>query len=590
MTKSGGLESYYDHELTGSQINAVKKLDDFIFSQNNCFILKGYAGTGKTYLIKGLCKYLGELPAKFNIMTPTGRAARVITGKTGYRANTIHRSIYSLDTSEINSYYSENSGRLKYFYNIKENSSVSSFYIIDEASMISDRYSETDLFRFGSGYLIKDLISFVNPFMNKIIFIGDPAQLPPVQSLFSPALSKFTLEDNFGLSIVEVEMDDVIRQDKESGILENATNIRNKINKGNFSKINLVNDNKDFSIIKQNDVLDKFIEINSDDNIDETVIIVNSNKKVQYYNELVREHYFPHNRAICPADRVILVHNAYNYEIDLFNGETADVIWVDDEIESRQIQVFIDGETRNVILAFRDVTLEFTEPDGNKKQISCKIFEPLLYKPERDIDMFEMRALYIDFKSRCRMYDPNSEPGILNIKQDEYLNCLRIKFAYSITCHKAQGGEWDVAIIDLSSAMGYRTEEWFRWAYTAITRCKSQAFIINPPLFKSKNNNSSSKVSDEIPLLKKAIKRQKNKKDPKIKIRKIAEELSGKIILRNISLPFCERYFFDDSGEWINIWYSEENKISLVDKSPDSSSEIIAEAFTRLELLTGQKI
>ena len=227
-------------------------LSDFLESETPCFILKGYAGTGKTFILNGIADYLNSLSISFGIMAPTGRAAQIVTKKSGFFAQTIHRGIYAMDKTKEYKRVSENGSISKGIYTeIKDSRTMAAVYLIDEASMISDNYSEFDYFRYGSGYLLKDLIEFSKLDYNKIIFIGDSAQLPPVNSEESPALSKKYLKKHYKVKSIDFELTDVVRQEEESGILENATEIRNSIRREDFSNLNISLNYSDMKAVKK---------------------------------------------------------------------------------------------------------------------------------------------------------------------------------------------------------------------------------------------------------------------------------------------------------------------------------------------------
>ena len=238
--------NHFQHiTLTSDQRNALEKLSAFLESEDRVFILQGYAGSGKTTLLKGFVEYLQSLEKKFQLMAPTGRAAKVINQKTDLESTTIHKGIYSFEElQEIEKGEDENNVSFLYQYKIRNNPEVHvSVLIVDEASMVSDRLSQGEFFRFGSGHLLRDLIDYGriedSTTSSKIIFIGDPAQLPPVGMNFSPALDTKYLSETYKVSVSQVEMKEVKRQDANNGILISATKIRQCLTSGYFNDFDL---------------------------------------------------------------------------------------------------------------------------------------------------------------------------------------------------------------------------------------------------------------------------------------------------------------------------------------------------------------
>ena len=223
-------DTFSTYTLTNGQYRLLDELEKFLSDNSTCFLLKGYAGTGKTFMMKGLTDFLTETKRRFIIAAPTGRAAKVISQKTEHKAYTIHKTIYSSkDLKEFKT--KDGTETFKFFYEVKHNEDPNNtIYIIDEASMLSDVYSEGEFFRFGSGHLLKDMLEYINFDNNvhnkKIIFIGDDAQLPPVNMNSSPALDGKYLQENYNLVSSEYELTEVVRQKAESGILKNATQLR----------------------------------------------------------------------------------------------------------------------------------------------------------------------------------------------------------------------------------------------------------------------------------------------------------------------------------------------------------------------------
>lgn len=483
--------NHFKHlNLSPGQEEALTKLETFLDSSAQVFMLKGYAGSGKTTIIKGLVEYLNTIEKDFALMAPTGRAAKVIREKTGHDAYTIHKSIYSyqdmVEIEEGNSFF--------YYYKIRNNVDVAGkIFIIDEASMLSDAKSEGEFFRFGSGHLLSDLISYTRAahenVHSKIIFVGDPCQLPPVGDNSSKAFDDAYLTEKFNLTSEETEMKEVKRQGGESGILKAAGKIRKSISSGFFNDFDLRSNGKDIFNPTYESFLDTWQNAESP-----KIIIASKNKTCLDLNLQIRERRFGNaNLPVQKSDIVIMGGN--NYRKGIFNGEFAVINEVSDSVTQRTIA--LRGKDP-VILTWRDVELVFPDAESSNKIVKGKMLENFLYgdnflKPE------ETQALYVDFTSQHKGLKPKTEEFKEAIMQDEYFNCLLMKYGYAVTCHKAQGGEWDNVFTvwdndninnfdcytDKQRRAGKTNQGFYRWAYTAITRSSKTLFVLNPPFFNS---------------------------------------------------------------------------------------------------------
>lgn len=496
--------SIFDHfkhlNLSQGQEMALNKLEAFLDGPAQVFMLKGYAGSGKTTILQGLVDYLSAAEKNFALMAPTGRAAKVIREKTGQDASTIHKNIYSYDEMvEINegdSFY--------YYYKIRNNMDVAGkIFIVDEASMISDAKSEGEFFRFGSGHLLSDLITFTRvaqPNVNsKIIFVGDPCQLPPVGDDSSKAFEASYLKEHFNLSSEETEMKEVKRQSDDSGILNAAAKIRKSISAKYFNDFNLRSNGMDIINPTFESFLDTWQEAASP-----KIIIASKNKTCLDLNLQIRERRF--GNSDLPAQKSdIVIMGGNNYRKGIFNGEFA----VINEVGDIPIQRTIPSKGKTpVTLYWRDVELVFPDSESNNKIVKGKLLENFLYgdnylKPE------ETQALYVDFTTRHKDLKPKTDEFKEAIMHDEYFNCLLMKYGYAVTCHKAQGGEWDNVFTvwdndnmegfncftDKQRRAGKTNQDFYRWAYTAITRASKTLYALNPPFF---NSYSTMVFIDEI--------------------------------------------------------------------------------------------
>lgn len=469
---------------TSDQQKAFQALDEFLDSPERCFLLKGYAGTGKTTITKIIAEYIEHKKLVPILLAPTGRAARILQNKTGYKGRTIHSGIYNMDDLDEIEISVGDKKQYKYRYNLnKANENVTEVYLIDEASMISDKISEQDFYIFGSGILLKDVLEYISPWnkarKNKIIFIGDPAQLPPVTDSVSGALSALYLKEKYNMHVREYEMTSVVRQEEGSGILQFANYIRERLF-GAVSKIKfeINTELNDISIINPEEVAELYRRLNPELKVNETVIINYSNKDARDYNLLIREKYFQNIYQIGAGDLLMINQNNYNYDVPLLNGTMVKVTNVSPvPLLRTNIPSFtITGEECRVSLKFRSISILL---EGFDQELECLILEDLLYSEKSQLAYEEHIALYIDFKIRFPHLKPKTKEFIDTLRGDPYFNALRVKYGYAITCHKAQGGEWESVIINLGLSAGRQSDFFNRWLYTAVTRAEKKLYIFN---------------------------------------------------------------------------------------------------------------
>ncbi len=482
--------------LTNDQRKAVEKIESFIHGSDNIFILKGFAGTGKTTLIKGLVNYLEETKKAYDVMAPTGRASKILRDKTGC-GQTIHRSIYNFDRLEpIKKSKEENDYSFKYYFPLYINDKENQIIIVDEASMISSKESKNELFSFGTNVLLDDLITYskLPDTSNKIIFVGDPAQLPPVGDNKSKALDKDYLAQ-MGMRVDTFQLEEVVRQ-KENTILKNAFKIRSLVKNNNKENLEFEYDSS-FIEINSYDIPHKFAEMFPNPEIDKSVIIAFSNQQCLNYNLSIRSKIFPGQKNVQIGDILIINHNNYHtYGVELMNGEMVKVVDVATETISRKnIPVYetINGKRvkKYISLTFRKIKIRLP---NSKNDISCLIIDSLLNSPNRDLSISEMKALFIDFNLRFDIEQKQREKNglhrikkfkeeyFIKLRKDQFFNALRVKYGYAITCHKAQGGEWDTVFIDYYGRTSLKDDP-LRWSYTATTRSKNVCQVANAPNF-----------------------------------------------------------------------------------------------------------
>lgn len=490
---------HFNHiNLTNDQRYALEKINAFLENKDRVFILQGYAGSGKTTLLKGIAEYLQNQGTKFQLMAPTGRAAKIINEKTGFESTTIHKGIYSFEELiEIKQEENDNDVSFLYQYKLRNNpEAFDSVLLVDEASMVSDILSKGEFFRFGSGYLLKDLFRYarINDFSakSKIIFVGDPAQLPPIGMNFSPALDANYLATKYNLEISIVTLKEVKRQNSTNGILRAATKIRQCLTSGYFNDFNLKENNEDVFSTPYADYLAVYKAQKN-----KKIIICWKNKTALDLNLAIRKDKFGSDLPIQAADTIIIGGN--NYQLGILNGQFAIVAEASPHLETREIAFKIKGgNTITVELSWRSISLIIPLENNQSKTVSGYILENYL-TGDNYLSSEEQRALYIDFKNR----HPHLKKGTAEFKEaiinDKYINCILVKYGYAVTCHKAQGGEWDNAFVFWDRGtesnfnfyeaehdkIGKTNPDFYRWAYTAITRASNKLFCINPPYFSS---------------------------------------------------------------------------------------------------------
>ncbi len=490
-------DAFSEYNLTDGQSLLVDRLDYFLNNkEESVFLLKGYAGTGKTFITKGLTEYFRAIGRNYILAAPTGKASKVIAKKTQSPAYTLHKTIYSL--KDIYEYKEDNldgSETFKLYAQLAINEmSADTVYIVDESSMIADVYHEDEFFRFGSGYLLRDFFKFVNLDHNdhkkKVIFIGDDAQLPPVGMNFSPALDQKYLSNEHNTKSTLFELTEVVRQKSDSGVMINSVNLRKSINNGIFNQLSIDSNYPDIINISYEDLLKVYLESCNKKINAESIVIAYSNSDVADYNKMIRQHFFPENPVISAGDKVMAVSNSNAYGFFISNGDFGLVRKILRPTERREITLRRKNSVTNKIeetvvsLAFKDVIIGFKDLEGNSHFFNAKILEDLLYSKHPSLTSDENKALYLDFCIR----HPYLKRGSLEFKEtlrsDSYFNALRLKFGYAITCHKAQGSEWNHVFVKCKTSQNQLSSDYFRWLYTAITRTSKNLYLLEPPEIK----------------------------------------------------------------------------------------------------------
>ena len=462
--------------LTTQQQQVLEAINKFLNSDIPVFILKGYAGTGKTTMISQIISEIKKHEKLPLLMAPTGRAARVLGAKTKREANTIHRCIYELDTIETR----EDSDDIRYIFPLKdaEDAAKDHICIVDESSMIGTREVHNELFEFGTGSLLNDLLTFVAPHRGgKVIFIGDPMQLPPVGDNVSNALDEQFFKDN-KIKVMVGELTDVVRQNEDSAILGNAMKVRALLESS--QRNNLVFDRKENEVIdiEGYNMPKLLLNIYPKPEIGQSVIITFSNRQARDYNYAVREILYPGEKQIVIGDILQVVNN--NYGLDVMNGDFVKITDISGETEYQSAPVYVttnrERVRQNVTLAFRNVRIMLD--DGREK--TCKIIESMLDDADPNLTSVQIQALYINFCMRYPTLKRNSQQFKELLKGDPYYNALRVKYGYAITGHKSQGGEWHTVFVDYTGRTGL-TNDCLRWTYTVTTRASHILYGCNMP-------------------------------------------------------------------------------------------------------------
>ena len=448
-------------ETTFSQKKVVEMLSDYLSEPKTeqIFVLNGYAGTGKTTLLAAVVEVLDAMQVPTVLLAPTGRAAKVLSRYCHREALTIHKRIYrERTTADYESHFSLNVN--------KERGAV---FIVDEASMLADATSEGQIF--GSGSLLDDLIKYIRSGRDcRLILVGDNAQLPPVGSAFSPALDEGVMR-GYG-DVVYASMDDVVRQQAESGILFNATMLRCMLENGIYEVPQLDMSFADVESISGGEVMEKVQECYDRYGRDETIIITRSNRRANRYNEGVRRYNLSAEEAIESGDCLMVVKNNYYYterekECPMSFAANGDVV------QLRKIYRFEDFYGFH----FADALLSF--PDYDDFELRCRILldtisseSPSLTREESRRLLQEVEQDYLDIKSRIKR--------LKEIRENPHFNAVQVKFAYAITCHKAQGGQWKAVFVDRALFGDEEmTADMLRWLYTAFTRATERLYLVN---------------------------------------------------------------------------------------------------------------
>lgn len=456
------LKNAFPFKPTLKQDKVLIGFSEFVFENNNntIFLLKGFAGTGKTSIIATVVANLWKVKKSAVLLAPTGRAAKVISNYSKTEAFTIHKRIYFPKK--------EKSGGVKFV--MQPNKHRNTIFIVDEASMIPDSPAESKLFENGS--LLDDLIQYVySGHQCKLVFIGDTAQLPPVHSTLSPALDADKLSLNFNKRVEEIELDEVMRQQLDSGILENATLLRETLEFENFESFKF--DLKSFKdIVRLMDgyeIMDAINDAYSQNGYEETAIIVRSNKRANLYNQQIRSRILLNENELSTGDYLMVVKNNYFW---VKPTSEAGFIANGDIVEVLEIFTFID------LYGFKFAEVKVRMVDYPKMQpFETVLLLDTIASESPSLTYEEGNQLYNEV-SKDYAHETSNYKKFMGVKNNKYFNALQVKFSYAITCHKSQGGQWNTVFVEQPYLPNGIDKEYVRWLYTACTRAKEQLYLI----------------------------------------------------------------------------------------------------------------
>ncbi|MDR0982464.1 MAG: AAA family ATPase [Culturomica sp.] len=449
---------HFGFEFSGSQKKAIDEFISFYFNhrEDNLFVLKGYAGTGKTSLISSIIKTLKDLKQNFVLLAPTGRAAKVFSAYSGESAYTIHKKIYRQKSATD----------VVTTFSLAFNKHFNTLFFVDEASMISNSSGDS---AFGSGRLLDDLMEYVYAGSNnRLVLIGDTAQLPPVGLELSPALDGGYLSKNYSATVYEADMIDVMRQSELSGILSNAIVVRALIGCNDNLKLK-VNNFPDVFNISGGELLEALEDCYGKYGVDSTMVVCYSNKRANRYNGGIRRTVLYREDEFCNGDKIMIVKNNYFW---CENDENLDFIANGDI--ATVVKVHRTKELHGFRFANADVSLNGRDDEINVWLMLDTLTSdyPALSSEDNRKFFLSVEQDYKNIRSRRKRMEA--------MRKDEFFNALQIKFAYAVTGHKAQGGQWDAVFID----QGWLTEDmlndnYWRWLYTAITRARKRLYFVN---------------------------------------------------------------------------------------------------------------
>lgn len=456
------IKSKFPFQPTAKQDIVLLQLSEFIFDTkpNSLYLLQGYAGTGKTSIIGVIVSQLWQAKKSAVLLAPTGRAAKVISNYSKKEAFTIHKKIYFPKK--------EKGGGVKFV--MQPNKHRDTIFIVDEASMIPDAPSDSKLFENGS--LLDDLMQYVySGHQCKLLLIGDKAQLPPVKSDLSPALDATKLDLNYNKNVTTVELDEVVRQEQDSGILENATELRAVLETEIYEsfKFDVKNYKDIIRLIDGYEIMDAINDAYSANGYEETAIIVRSNKRANLYNKQIRERILFNETELSAGDYLMVVKNNY--------------FWIKPTTEAGFIA---NGDIIEVLEIFSIKELYgFKFAEVKVKMVDYPRMQP--FETVLLLDTIDAESASLSYEESNKLYQEVSKDyenetsnykRFLGVKNNSFFNALQVKFSYAITCHKSQGGQWNTIFVEQPYLPNGPDRDYIRWLYTAITRAKEKLYLI----------------------------------------------------------------------------------------------------------------
>lgn len=455
----------FSYDATKNQIDFFEAIDSYLvdFETPGIFVLSGYAGTGKTSVISALVKSLPKYRKRSVLLAPTGRAAKVLASYTQRKAITIHKKIYHFDLN------SDGFPSIQ----LDENNHKNTLFIIDEASMIPSDSNQTSSDVFGRRRLLDDLIQYVfSGYQCKILFVGDPAQLPPVGTSLSPALNIDYLKSTYSVDVKSLVLTQVVRQQMESGILANATYIRKQIDKDNVTgKLFKLTSFTDIEKINGSDLEDVMNNVYNSMDESDIAFITTSNKRANLINAEIRNRVLYREDEINAGDFLMITRNNYYW---LPSGSGLSFLANGDIVKINRIIKFYD------MFGFRFADCELEIPlDDNVLVFNARINIDSIHSQGPSLGIEDAKRLYGEVVNDYMLHG-GYQASPLAIRNDPWLQALQVKFAYAYTCHKTQGGQWNVVFVD----QGYLTKErinidYLRWLYTAVTRATTKVYLVN---------------------------------------------------------------------------------------------------------------
>ncbi|MFD1161965.1 ATP-dependent DNA helicase [Hwangdonia seohaensis] len=456
------IKQQFPFQPTLKQNIVLQQLSEFIFSKtpNALYLLKGYAGTGKTTIVGTIVTNLWKAKKSAVLMAPTGRAAKVISNYSNKEAFTIHKKIYFPKKDK--------GGGVKFI--LQPNKHKNTIFIVDEASMIPDTPGESKFFENGS--LLDDLMQYVySGHQCKLLLIGDTAQLPPVKLDLSPALDENKLALNYNKEVTKMELDEVMRQEQDSGILENATVLREALSRNvhDAFKFDLNGFTDIVRLVDGYDIMEAINDAYSSLGNEETAIIVRSNKRANLYNQQIRSRILFNEHELTAGDYLMVVKNNYFW---IKPTSEAGFIANGDIIEV--LEIFSIKE----LYGFRFAEVKVRMVDYPK----MRPFETVLL-----LDTIDAETPSLPYEESNRLYqevqkdyenETSNYKRFLKIKGNKHFNALQVKFSYAITCHKSQGGQWHTVFVEQPYLPNGVDKDYLRWLYTAVTRAKDKLYLI----------------------------------------------------------------------------------------------------------------